>query len=95
MDDFRQHQELAKHAYLSVKGCGPVTWSYLGMLSEVDGIKTDTWLMRFVHDRLPDASHDEATALLTAVAQRMDIEARRLDHAVWAYRRRTQVPNQS
>lgn len=87
-DDFRHHQNLAKPAYLNVRGCGPVTWAYLCMLSEVDDVKADTWLMRFVHDRIPDASQDEATTLLKGVAQRMNVEARRLDHAVWAYRRR-------
>lgn len=89
-EDFRSNQAVARSAYLGVKGCGPVTWAYLGILSEVDGIKPDTWLKRFVHDRIPNASQDEVTALLSAVAQRMNIEARRLDHAVWAYRRRTQ-----
>ena len=58
------------------------------MLSEVDDVKPDAWLMRFVHDRIPNASKDEAAALLKGVARRMNVEARRLDHAVWAYRRR-------
>lgn len=92
-DDFRHQQSLAKPAYLNVRGCGPVTWANLRMLSEVDDVKADTWLMRFVRDRIPDARHDEAATLLKDVAQRMNVEARRLDHAVWAYRRRAQVPN--
>lgn len=86
-EDFRHHQDLAKPAYLNVKGCGPVTWAYLRMLSEVDDVKADTWVMRFVNDRLPNASQEEAAALLKSVAQRMHVDARRLDHAVWAYRR--------
>ncbi len=57
------------------RGCGLVTWAYLRMLSEVDDVKSDTWLMRFVHDRIPDASQDEATTLLKGVAQRMNVEA--------------------
>jgi hypothetical protein len=28
-NDFRDHQDEARRAYLSVKGCGPVTWAYL------------------------------------------------------------------
>jgi len=93
--DFRDSQKAARAAYLSVKGCGPVTWTYLGMLSEVDGIKPDTWLKRFVQDRIPNARQEEVTSLLTAVAERMNIEARRLDHAVWAYRRSAKMPNES
>ena len=93
--DFRDNQVPAKAAYLSVKGCGPVTWAYVGMLSEVDGIKPDTWLKRFVQDRIPNANQHEVTLLLTAVAERMNIEARRLDHAVWAYRRSVEVPDES
>ena len=63
------------------------------MLSEVDGIKPGTWLNRSVQDRIPNASEHEVTSLLTAVAERKNIQARRLDHAVWAYRRSVEVPN--
>ncbi len=57
--DFRDNQEAAEAAYLSVKGRGPVTWACLGMLSEVDGIKPDIWLKRFVQDRIPNASQEQ------------------------------------
>jgi hypothetical protein len=86
-NDFREHQDDARRAYLSVNGCGPVTWAYLRMLSNADDVKADTWINRFVHDRIPDASTAQAAALVTAVALQMDVDARRLDHAIWAYRR--------
>jgi hypothetical protein len=57
------------------------------MLTNVDDVKADTWINRFVHDRIPDATTAQAAALVTAVAARMHVDARRLDHAIWAYRR--------
>jgi hypothetical protein len=88
-DDFRANLPAARAAYLSVKGCGPVTWAYLRMLVGLDDVKADTWLMRFVHDRLPDVTRaEDAAALVNEVAERMGVESRRLDHAIWAYRRR-------
>lgn len=86
-DDFRDKQPAARSAYLSVKGCGPVTWAYLRMLMNVDDVKTDTWVIRFVNDVVPGVGASEAGALLKEVATRMDVDERRLDHAVWAYRR--------
>ena len=53
-NDFREHQDEARRAYLSVKGCGPVTRAYLRMLTNVDDVKADTWIKRYVHDKVPD-----------------------------------------
>ena len=78
---------MGRRAYLSVKGCGPVTWAYLRMLANVDDVKADTWINRFVRDKIPDATTAQAAALVAAVATEMHVEARRLDHAIWAYRR--------
>lgn len=78
----------SRSAYLSVKGCGPVTWSYFRMLLGVDDVKPDTWLMRFVQDRLPHVRNTvEASQLVTDVASRMNVSATSLDHAIWSYRR--------
>lgn len=93
--DFRDNQEAAEAPYLSVKGCGPVRWAYIGMLSEADGIKTDIWLKRFVPDRIANASQEQVTPELTAVPEQMNIEAGRLDHAMWAYRRSAKAPHES
>ena len=43
--------------------------------------------------RSSGASQDEVATLLKGVSQRMNVEARCLDHAVWAYRGGAQVPN--
>ena len=86
--DFGAHQVAARAAYLSVKGCGPVTWSYFRMLLGFDDVKPDTWVMRFIQDELPNVSTPaEASTLVTAVAARLGVQARQLDHAIWRYRR--------
>ncbi|MCX2967239.1 hypothetical protein [Gordonia aquimaris] len=78
-----------KAAYLSVKGCGPVTWSYLGMLLGSPDIKADTWILRFVEKAVGHrVASQEARQLLTAVAAKRDVNATELDHAVWDYARR-------
>lgn len=82
----RQHE--ARSAYLSVKGCGPVTWSYFRMLLGHDDVKADTWVNRFVRELLPHLTrHSEISSLVIAVADRLEVDARQLDHAIWRYRR--------
>jgi len=86
--DLQTREPAARAAYLSVSGCGPVTWRYLRMLLGSDDVKPDTWVMRFVRDKLPEiADPDDAAALITAVAGRMGVDVRNLDHAIWRYRR--------
>ena len=86
--DFGTRQVAAREAYLSVNGCGPVTWSYFRMLLDFDDVKPDTWVMRFIQDELPNVSTPaEASTLVTAVAARLGVQARQLDHAIWRYRR--------
>lgn len=86
--DLQTREPAARAAYLSVSGCGPVTWRYLRMLVGSDDVKPDTWVMRFVRDKLPEiADPDDAAALITAVAGRMGVDVRNLDHAIWRYRR--------
>jgi hypothetical protein len=86
--DFSDRRVEARAAYLAVHGCGPVTWSYLRMLLGQDDVKADTWVMRFVRDRLPHVSTAaEAKTLVSAVSDRLGVDAKQLDHAVWQYRR--------
>ena len=86
--DLAAHEDEARRAYLGVKGCGPVTWSYLRMLLGHDDVKPDTWVMRFVRDKLPHvASPKAASELVHAVAADLGVEAHQLDHAIWRYRR--------
>lgn len=88
-EDVSKRLPEARAAYLSVKGCGPVTWSYFRMLLGIDDVKADTWLMRFVHDKLPHIkTSEEASRLVSGVASRLGVSATELDHAIWNYRRR-------
>lgn len=86
--DLQTREPAARAAYLAVPGCGPVTWRYLRMLVGSDDVKPDTWVMRFVRDKLPEINDpDDAAALITAVAEKLGVDARNLDHAIWRYRR--------
>jgi hypothetical protein len=86
--DFADYQEAAREAYLSVRGCGPVTWAYLRMLLGQEDVKPDTWIIRFVQDVLPQVTtSSEAACLVHAVADQLNVSSRDLDHAIWRYRR--------
>lgn len=76
--------EQQRRAYLSVRGCGPVTWTYFGMLLGVEGVKPDTWIVRFVSEAVGErVTTTEAEALVTAAAARLGVSASQLDHAIW------------
>lgn len=74
-----------KSAYLSVRGCGPVTWSYFGMLMGRPDVKADTWVTRFVRQGLADStlSAEATRQLVIAAANEYRVSASRLDHAIW------------
>jgi hypothetical protein len=75
-------------AYLGVPGLGPVTWNYLGMLLGVDGIKADTWILRFMRQALGrPCTPAEADALLRAAAEQPGVKATTLDYAIWNHKR--------
>lgn len=74
-------------AYLQVRGCGPVTWSYFGMLLGRSDFKPDTWVMRFVREPIPGITTEQARELLNAAADRLDLDPSELDHAIWNYQR--------
>ncbi|MCM3897847.1 hypothetical protein ND991_21840 [Gordonia sputi] len=77
-----------KRAYLSVKGCGPVTWSYFGMLLGKPDVKADTWIVRFVSKALDrQVSPPEAHDLVVQAAAERGVDATQLDHAIWRYAR--------
>ena len=78
-----------KSAYLSVIGCGPVTWSYLGMLLGQPGVKPDSWIVRFVSAALHEpVTSPEAGRLISMLASEKDLNPTQLDHAIWNFARR-------
>lgn len=78
-----------KSAYFAVKGCGPVTWYYLGMLLGRPDSKPDTWIMRYVRAALSDrtVSTEDARILITRAAAVRGVNASQLDHSIWGYAR--------
>lgn len=87
-DDFRDNQHAAQRAYLSVKGCGRVTWAYLRMLVGLPDVKADTRLRAFVVSAVSSALNEhQVSDLVKAVADAMGVDQRRLDHAIWSYQR--------
>lgn len=86
--DFKDRQAEARAAYRAVKGCGPVTWAYFRMLLGEEDVKPDTWVTRFVQDKLPQVDNPaEVSRLVHAVASELRVDAHMLDHAIWRYRR--------
>lgn len=73
-----------QRAYLSVTGCGPVTWSYLGMLLGKPGVKADTWIVRFVNAAaVGPVTPKQAEHLVHAAADALGVTATQLDQAIW------------
>jgi hypothetical protein len=88
--DLAQPAASHKQAYTSVRGLGPVTWTYFLMLLGTPGVKADTWIVRFVERAFGrHVSPTEAAQLLTAaaVATHLNVSPTALDHAIWNYMR--------
>jgi len=82
-DDFTG-SDSQRRAYLSVTGCGPVTWAYLGMLLGKPGVKTDTWIVRFVSAAVEgQVTPKQAEHLVIGAANKLGVTATQLDHAIW------------
>jgi hypothetical protein len=87
-DDLPARMVDARAAYLSVKGCGPVTWAYFRMLLGFEDVKPDTWVMRFVREAVPEVKTNEtASQLIHEVAALIGVSPTDLDHAIWRYQR--------
>jgi hypothetical protein len=72
--------------YTGVSGLGPVTWEYFTMLLSHDGVKADTWIKRFVGRSVQRrVSSEEARVLVKEAAHKLDVDQRKLDHAIWSY----------
>jgi hypothetical protein len=88
-DDLRGDDATQRRAYSSVRGLATVTWVYLAMLLGQPGVKSDTWVCRFVARALGrDTTPDEAGTLVRAVAAELGESPSHLDHAIWDFMRR-------
>ncbi|TLM82669.1 hypothetical protein FDW83_11995 [Pseudarthrobacter sp. NamE2] len=80
------HNDSHRKLYTSVSGLGPVTWEYLTMLLNHDGVKADTWITAFVgRALLRQVSSKEAGLLVKEAADKLGVAKRTLDHAIWGY----------
>lgn len=82
-----------RRAYTGVTGLGWVTWEYFGMLLGRPGVKADRWVIAAVADAVarPVSPYEARDVVLAAAAARGD-SSTRLEHALWAHRRRAALP---
>lgn len=86
--DLKANPEDYKSAYTSVRGLGPVTWSYFGMLLGIQDVKADTMICRYLSRQLGrTVNSDEARGLLLRAAEDLGLEPSALDHAIWRFER--------
>lgn len=79
----------AKAAWLSVKGFGPLAWSYLIMnAGVVTETKPDVMVQRYLARALGDdtrLTHTLTRQLLQLAATKLEVEPRDLDRAIWRH----------
>jgi len=75
-------------AWRSVRGQGSgITWRYFLMLLNLDGVKPDRMIMRFISDTIGRSPRvDEAVDLITAAAAEAGLRAIEADHRIWRSR---------
>ena len=90
--DFVGQLDVARRAYVGVRGLGGVTFSYLSMQMGVPDVKADVWITRFVKEAVGhNVSACDASSLVHVAAERfaaegdstMPQDASSLDHAIW------------
>lgn len=80
-----------RNLYTGVKGLGPVTWEYFTMLLGHPGVKSDTWIGRFVAEAIGrEVSAERAGELVKAAAKELGVDETALDYATWSYTRTAQ-----
>lgn len=78
-----------KLAWLSVKGLGPLSWSFLLMNAGVDDqVKPDVMVQRYINRALASTSPvspDKARQLIVDAAADLHVTPRALDRAIWLH----------
>lgn len=70
--------------WLAVPGLSPVSWDYLAMLAGEDGVKADTWVVRYVTRVTGEpVSAARAAKALIGAAEILGASTKALDHRVW------------
>ncbi|MCW2950720.1 MAG: hypothetical protein JWN41_1733 [Thermoleophilia bacterium] len=80
------HDDDHRKLYTGVTGLGLVTWEYLTMLLNHDGVKADSWITEFVGRAIGRrVSSEDAGRLVKEAAQNLGVDEKTLDHAMWSY----------
>lgn len=80
------HDDDHRKLYCDVTGLGPVTWEYLTMLLSHDGVKADSWITEFVGRAIGRrVSAEDAGRLVKEAAQKLGVDEKTLDHAIWSH----------
>lgn len=71
-----------------MRGLGPVTWSYFGMLLGIQDVKADTMIRSYLSRQLGrTVNSEEARRLLLRTAEELGLKPSALDQAVWRFER--------
>lgn len=85
----RERSDIAKE-WLAITGqSSGLTWNYFLMLLGIPGVKADRMVTRFVTetlDRPKDVSAKEASRLVEAVADDLNLNYIQLDHTIWRFK---------
>lgn len=71
---------------LAIKGIGPKTVDYLGILVGIDGVAVDIHLMKFLHAAgIEHSDYETAREIISSAADLLKVSRRTLDHSIWTY----------
>ena len=85
-----EDQQYLRNRWVSTRGLGPVTWSYLCMLLGHPDVKADVMITRYLHRELNLSrapTPEEARMIVTEAAKRLEMSSLDLDHAIWSFER--------
>jgi hypothetical protein len=90
----KTHDDDHRKLYTDVAGLGPVTWEYLTMLLNHDGVKADSWITEFVGRAIGRrVSSEGAGGLVKEAARKLGVDEKTLDHAIWSHASTTGLKN--
>lgn len=84
----RERSDIAKQWRAITGQSSGLTWHYFLMLVGIPGVKADRWVIRFVTETLrrpKEVSSKEASRLVEAVADDLNINYIQLDHTIWRF----------
>lgn len=86
-EDVKVRLPEANRAFLGVRGCGKVLWSYFCMQLGRPDVKADTWVLRYVGSAVgvPAIRKQQGGELLKAAAAKLGVSQPSLDHVVWRH----------